>query len=140
LPLRDAARAGRRPAGDGLARRPRPHPRDHGGGAAPPAALDRSAREPPGRGLAALPRLPRLAGALDPRGLPHLTSLDPGDRGRPPLPPDRHAVDERDPARAQLLEAAPGGRLRPATIASVSWRRTHSCSERGLRASPPPTS
>src|SRR5207249_3013856 len=65
---------------------------------------------------------PRVAGAVDARGVPHVARLDARDRRRSALPARRDHRERRDPARAQLLEAAPGSRLRARPIASPSMR------------------
>jgi mannosyltransferase len=91
-PLCDPARAGGRSARDGLARRARAPARRHGRPRPRARARVRAAGTAVRRRLARLSRLPRLGGAVDARGLPHLGGLDAGDRSRPSLParPDDH--------------------------------------------------
>src|SRR4029078_7069059 len=97
-------------------------------------ARERWAVQPPRRRLPSLPRLPRLAGTVDARGLSHLAPLDADDRRRLALPEGRDPLERRDPARAELLEAAAVNRVRPRAIASTPWPRRPSCWARARRA------
>src|SRR5207253_2042282 len=103
--------AGARSAGDGLARCARAPEGDLDAARPRPAARERASRAAPDRLLARVPRLPRVEGEMDERGLPALDGVDGGDRPRPALPRRAHREVGRDPAPAQLLQAASSRRL-----------------------------
>src|SRR5205085_7250543 len=83
-----------------------------------------ASRPAPRRRVARLPGLPSLAGAVDATRLPHVAGVDARGRRRPALPPRADRAEQRDPPRAELLEAASGGRVRPRPIASASMPET----------------